>query len=70
MDDTTSLQLARIDARITRFRTQRGAAEDAGHDGEYTLFEDEIDRLLELRTIISRGGLLAGALRLEVEALQ
>lgn len=69
MDDTTRAQLDRIDQRITRFRVQRDAADDAGHDGEYVVIEDEIDRLLELRLIVSRGGLLAGAVRLELEAL-
>jgi len=69
MDDTTSLQLARIDATIVRFRVQRAVAEDAGHDGEYEVIEREIDRLLELRLIVKGGGLIAGALRLELEAL-
>lgn len=69
MDDTTSLQLARIDGRLDRFRIMRTAADDAGHDGEYDVIEREIDRLLELRLIVKRGGLIAGALRLELEAL-
>lgn len=68
-DDTTRSQLDRIDARLTRFRTVRAAALDASHDGEYEIAEQEIDRLLDLRLIVARGGLIAGALRLELDAL-
>jgi len=69
MDDTTSLQLARIDAKIAADRSLYLRATWAGHEGEAETYELEVDRLLDLRNIVERGGLLAGALRLELEAL-
>lgn len=60
MDDTTEIRIAKVDARLTHFRGMRLAAEDACHEAERETYELEIDRLLEVRLILTRGGLIAG----------
>jgi hypothetical protein len=60
MDDTTRERLDRIDQRIAHDRTLYLRATWAGHEGEAETYEIEVDRLLDLRAVVERGGLTAG----------
>lgn len=58
MTEPLPIRIARIEAQITAERNMVRRCDVAGHDGEYEFHEKRVDDLIDLRSILLRGGVL------------
>jgi hypothetical protein len=54
-DTTTAGRIERIQAEIMRHRTAYWLATDAGHQAEADVHREEVDRLLDVRSLVKAG---------------